>query len=114
MKVNDLLQEGYYDVDPKLKPFVQMGQKIASALEPDSGVEWPDDEQWNKAASLGTSLVALGSAFGPKTVGDSLKKAGVSVDEAKEIFAKVKDVEIGAGVKDAEPSDDEDEEDHDF
>lgn len=111
MKVNDLLQEGYYDTDPKLTPFVQIGQKIASALEPNSGVEWPDDEQWNKAASLGTSLVALGSAFGPKTVGEALKKAGVSVDEAKEIFAKVKDIKIGAGVKDIDPGPEDDDDD---
>lgn len=108
MKVSDLLQEGYYDVDPKLQQYIQMGQKISAGLSPSSGVKWDDDELWNSAATLGTQLTHLGSAFGPKTPGEALKKAGVSVDDAKKIFAMVKDVEIGAGVKDVEPEPEDD------
>mgnify|MGYP006437873469 CR=1 FL=1 len=111
MKVNDLVQEGYYDVNPKLAPYVKMGQKIASALEPGSGVKWLDDEQWNLAAALGTPLTHLGSAFGPRSPQEALDKAGVSVEDAKKIFALVKDVKIGAGVKDVEPEPEDDEED---
>lgn len=108
MKVNELIQEGYYDIDPKTAPFIKMGQKITSALEPNSGVDWPDDELWNTAAALSTQLSHIGSAFGPKTAGEALKKAGASVEDAKKIFALVKDVEAGAGVKDVEdePEDD--------
>lgn len=111
MKVNDLLQEGYYDVDPKLAPYVKMGQKISSGLEPNSGVDWPSDELWNSAASLGTQLTHLGSAFGPKTPAEALQKAKVSIDDAKQIFALVKNVEIGTGVKDVDPEPEDDEED---
>lgn len=111
MKINDLLQEGYYDVDPKMAPYIQMGQKITAGLGTNSGVEWESDELWNSAASLGTQLTHLGSAFGPKTPGEALKKAGVSLDDAKKIFSLVKDVEIGAGVKDVEDEPEDDEED---
>ena len=111
MKVNELIQEGYYDIDPKLEPYVKMGQKIAAGLEPNSGVAWPDDEIWNKAAGLGTALTHLGSSFGSKTPAEALKKANVDVETAKEIFKMVKDVEIGAGVKDVEPEPEDDDED---
>ena len=109
MKMNDLL-EGPYDVDPKLMPYVKMGQKIASALEPGSGIEW-DDVEFNKAAALGSAFGKLGSAFGPKTPGAALKDAMVDVDMAKAIIAKVKNADIkpGAGVKDPEPEDSEEE-----
>ena len=107
--MNDLL-EGPYDVDPKLMPYVRMGQKIASALEPGSGIEW-DDVEFNKAAALGSAFGKLGSAFGPKTPGAALKDAMVDVDMAKAIIAKVKNADIkpGAGVKDPEPEDSEEE-----
>ena len=110
MKVSDLLQEGYYDIDPKTAPFIKMGQKISSALEPNSGVDWEDDELWNSAAALGTQLSHMGTAFGPKTPGEALKKAGVDIEDAKKIFALVKDVETGVGVKDVEdePEDEDD------
>ena len=92
-----------YDVDPKLMPYVKMGQKIASALEPSSGLKW-DDVEFNKAAALGSSFGKLGSAFGPKTPGQALKDANVDVEMAKAIIAKVKAANIrpGAGVKDPE------------
>ena len=111
MKIDDLIQEGYYDVDPKMAPYIKMGQKISSALEPDSGVKWQDDELWNSAAALGTQLTHLGSAFGPKSPAEALKKAGVSIEDAKTIFSMVKNVETGAGVKDVEPEPEDDEED---
>ena len=109
MKITDLL-EGPYDVDPKLMPYVKMGQKIASALEPGSGIEW-EDEEFNKAAALGSAFGKLGSAFGPKTPGAALKDAMVDVEMAKKIIAKVKnaDVKPGAGVKDPDPEEPEEE-----
>lgn len=109
MKITDL-QEGPYDVDPKLMPYVRMGQKIASALEPGSGIEW-EDVEFNKAAALGSSFGKLGSSFGPKTPGEALKDANVDIEMAKAIIAKVKgaDVKPGAGVKDPEPEDPEEE-----
>ena len=110
MKVNDLLQEGYYDLEDRLVPYVEMGQKIASGLEPSSGVKFKDDEKFNLAAVLGGHLRKLGDPFGPKSPADALKKSGASIDDAKEIFALVKHLKVGAGVKDAEPSDDEDDE----
>ena len=109
MKMNDLL-EGPYDVDPKLMPYVRMGQKIASSLEPGSGIEW-EDEEFNKAAALGSAFGKLGSAFGPKTPGAALKDAMVDVETAKKIIAKGKnaDVKPGAGVKDPDPEEPEEE-----
>jgi len=104
MKINELLNESPYDTDPKLMPYVRMGQMIASALEPSSGIKW-EDEEFNKAAALGSSFGKLGSAFGPKTPGEALKQANVDVEMAKAIIAKVKGagVKPGAGVKDPEP-----------
>lgn len=99
--VNEGPRSSAYDVDPKLMPYVKMGQKIASALEPSSGLKW-DDEEFNKAAILGSEFSKLGSAFGPKTPGEALKAAGVDLDMAKAIIAKVKAANVvpGAGVKD--------------
>lgn len=93
MKMNDIVSEGIYDTDPKLEPFVKMGRKITSALDTQSGIDWPSDEVWNKAASLGSALTALGTAFGPSTAAEALKKSGLSIEDAKEIFAMVKDFE---------------------
>ncbi len=92
-------------------PYVRMGQKIASALEPSSGIKW-EDVEFNKAAALGSSFGKLGSAFGPKTPGEALKDANVDVEMAKAIIAKVKDagdIKPGAGVKDPEPEEPEEE-----
>ena len=109
MKITDLLNESPYDVDPKLMPYVRMGQQIASALEPSSGIKW-EDAEFNKAAALGSSFGKLGGLFGPKTPGEALKDAGVDVEMAKAIIAKVKaaDVKPGVGVKDPEPESQED------
>ena len=103
MKMQEITNEGYYDTDPKLVPFIEAGQKIMSGLEPSSGVKWPDDEEWNMAAKLGQQLVSLGHPFGAKSLGEALKKAGVEVDQAKAIIAKTKDLKIGLGAKDPEP-----------
>mgnify|MGYP001227193090 CR=1 FL=1 len=71
-----------------------------------AGVEWPDDEQFNKAAKLGQQLSSIGSSFGSRNAGEALKAAGVTPDEAKEIIAKVKDknIDIAKTVKDPEHS----------
>jgi len=107
MKMHEIVNEGYYDIDPKFKPFVEAGQKIMSGLEPSSGVKWPDDEEWNNAAKLGQQLVSLGDTFGAKSVADAIKKAGIDVDQAKAIIAKTKHLEIGVGTKDVEPEPEE-------
>ena len=107
MKMHEITNEGYYDIDPKMKPYVEMGQKIMSCLEPSSGVKWPDDEEWNAAARLGTQLVSLGDPFGAKSLGDALKKAKVDVEQAKSLFKKCKDAKVGVGVKDVEPEPEE-------
>ena len=98
--------DGTYDMDPKTKAFVKMGQKITASLSIGSGVEWPDDEQFNKAAKLGQQLSSIGSSFGSRNAGEALKAAGVTPDEAKEIIAKVKDknIHIAKTVKDPEHS----------
>lgn len=106
MKITDLLNEGPYDTDPKLMPYVRMGQQIASALEPSSGIKW-DDAEFNKAAALGSSFGKLGGLFGPKTPGEALKDAGVDVEQAKAIIAKVKNVKAGIGVKDVDSDNDD-------
>jgi len=96
--------DGTYDMDPKTKAFVQMGQKITASLSIGSGVEWPDDAQFNKAAALGQQLSSIGSSFGARSAGEALKDANVTPDEAKAIIAKVKDanVSIAKSVKDPE------------
>lgn len=96
--------DGTYDMDPKTKAFVKMGQKITASLSIGSGVEWPDDAQFNKAAALGQQLSSIGSSFGAKDAMSALKDANVSPDEAKEIIAKVKDakIDISKTVKDPE------------
>lgn len=106
MKMHEIT-EGYYDVDPKLKPFIEIGQKIMSGLEPSSGVKWPDDEEWNNAAKLGQQLVSLGHPFGANSLGDALKKAGVEIEQVKAIIAKTKQLDIGLGAKDPEPEPEE-------
>mgnify|MGYP000288143128 CR=1 FL=1 len=105
MRINELVTEGIFDIDPKLEPFVKMGRKITAGLEKDSGVDWQDDEQWNKAAALGRELTSLGSEFGTSSAAEAVKKAGLSTDEAKEIFAMVRDVDPSAFA----PEDPEDE-----
>ena len=119
MRVKEMgidINEGLYDLDPKTMQYVKMGQKISSAIEPSSGIKWPDDAQWNKAAALGSALSSMGSSFAVKTVADALKQANVTPDEAKEIIQKVKaegkGIKPGQGVKDPEPNPD-DEEDKD-
>lgn len=116
MKMTELVTEGIFDIDPKLEPFVKMGRKITAALQAGSGVDWADDEQWNTAATLGRELTALGSEFGASTATQALKKAGVDIEEAKVIFALVKDVDPGEfspedpdNDMEAEPEDDEEE-----
>jgi len=113
MKMNELISEGYYDVNPKLEPFVKMGRKITAAISPGSDVDWQDDEQWNTAATLGSALTSLGSDFGPSTPAEALKKAGVDVDTAKEIFAMVKDIDPGKFAPEDPEDDEEDEEPED-
>jgi len=110
MKMHEITNEGIYDVDPKLKPFIEAGQKIMSGLEPASGVKWPDDEEWNNAAKLGQQFVSLGHPFGAKSVSDAVKKAGIDIDQAKAIIAKTKNLEIGIGAKDPEPQDEPEDE----
>lgn len=106
MRLTDIDNKGYYDVDPKMVPYIKMGRKITAALDPKSGVEWKDDEQWNMAAKLGSDLSSLGSDFGPRSPNDVLKKAGISMAQAKEIFDMVKNVDASKfGPKDPEPDD---------
>ena len=64
MKINELLNESPYDTDPKLMPYVRMGQMIASALETSSGIKW-EDEEFNKAAALGNHPANVATAVDP-------------------------------------------------
>jgi hypothetical protein len=113
MKMIDIVSEGIYDTDPKLEPFVKMGRKITAALDAESGVNWPDDDVWNKAASLGSALTSLGTAFGVDSASEAIRKAGLSVEEAKEIFAMVKDFEPPRPA-DNDAGDDADDSEDDF
>lgn len=77
-----------HEINPKHRPFIQMGHKIRAMLEPGSGVDW-DDAIFNQAAELSSQLIKVGTNFGPKTPMDALKAAAVDMDRFKEIVAKV-------------------------
>ena len=90
MRANEFVTEAgipsQYDIKAQHKPWVEMGHKIRASLEPASGVKWSDDDLWNKAASLSTAFISLGAAFAPKTPAEALKKAGVDLEQAKQIM----------------------------
>jgi len=96
----------HFEIKPEHKPFIDMGHKIRAALEPASGIKW-DDEEFNKAAELSTQLISIGGQFGPRSAGEALKAAEVDVETAKAIMRKSASAKMGAGVKDPEPSDDD-------
>lgn len=105
MKIRDITES--VEINPKHRPFIQMGHKIRDALEPKSGVQW-DDEEFNKAAELTTQLVKLGANYGPKTPAEALKNAGYDVEEFKALIQKVQTAKP-VGVADPEaPADDDD------
>lgn len=94
MKINEVTKgprSSIYDPNAeKLAGVRRLGQQISNAIEPKSGVKWPDDEVWNKASMLGTMLAELPDGQA-KTPGEALKKAGVSKDELDDIMAKAKE-----------------------
>ena len=97
----------HFEIKPEHKQFANMGHKIRAALEPASGIKW-GDEEFNTAAELSTQLINIGTNFGPKSAGEALKNAEVSVDQAKEIMRKSAGAKMGTGVADKEPEDDQD------
>jgi hypothetical protein len=102
MKMSDIEKDALLEagVSPELDPFIKMGQKIRAALQPESGVKFADDEMWNKASILGTNLSLLGSLHGLKSPAAAVKDAGLTIDQAKEIFKMVMNVDPKLGVKD--------------
>ena len=113
MKINEVTEgprSSIYDPNAeKLAGVRRLGQQITNALEPKSGVKWPDDEVWNKASMLGTMLSELPDGQA-KTPGEALKKAGVSKDELDDIMAKSKQARKVA-MPDPEPSADPEDDD---
>jgi|TARA_B100001094_G_scaffold44420_1_gene39202 hypothetical protein len=113
MKINEVTEgprSSIYDPNAeKLAGVRRLGQQITNALEPKSGVKWPDDEVWNKASMLGTMLSELPDGQA-KTPGEALKKAGVSKDELDDIMAKAKQARKVA-MPDPEPSADPEDDD---
>lgn len=107
MKINEVTEgprDSIYDRGAsKFAGLRKLGQQITNSLEPSSGVKWPDDELWNKAASLGTMLAELpdGQASTPA---EALKRAGVSKEELDEIVAKSKEARK-VSLPDPEPED---------
>lgn len=97
----------HFEIKPEHRQFVNMGHKIRAALEPASGIKW-DDEEFNKAAELSTQLVNIGASMGPKSAGEALKRAEVSVDQAKEIMRKSASAKMGTGIADPDNADDQD------
>ena len=106
MKINEVTEgprSSIYDPNAeKLAGVRRLGQQITNALEPKSGVKWPDDEVWNKASMLGTRHAELPDGQA-KTPGEALKKAGVSKDELDDIMTKAKQARKVA-MPDPEPS----------
>lgn len=100
--------EASMEIDPKHRPFIEMGHKIRAALEPSSGVKW-EDEEFNKAAGLTTHLINLGANFGPKSPAEALKKADVDVEEFKAIITKASQVKAAPKADDDVDDNDEDE-----
>lgn len=119
MKLSDLREsvpemdysfdEASMEIDPKHRPFIEIGHKIRAALQPNSGVDW-DDEEWNKASQLTTHLVDIGTNFGPKSPVEALQKADVDVDEFKAIIAKASKVKSSKADDAEEPEDEPEDE----
>lgn len=94
------------EINPKHRPFIQMGHKIRDALEPKSGIEW-SDEEFNKAAQLTTELIKIGANYGPRTPAEALKNAGYDIEEFKALIQKVQGAKK-VGIADPEDNDEPD------
>jgi len=110
MKINEVTEgprDSIYDRGAsKFASIRRLGQQITNSLEPASGVKWPDDEVWNKAASLGTMLSELPDGRA-NTPAEALKLAGVSKEELDDIIAKAKQART-VSLPDPEPVDEPD------
>ena len=95
-QMNDSVIEGdktysNHEIKDEHKPFIAMGHDIQDSLDRNNPkfIEWPMD-MWNKAASLSAEFIELGASFASRSPVEAVKKAGLTMDEAKLVINSMK------------------------
>jgi hypothetical protein len=92
-----------HEISDEVRPWLELGEKMRDSYDPgDKFIDWPD-HIWNKVGALGSELMALGTNFGPRTPNEAVKKAGVSIEDAKLI---IKSVQAGKYIGESKSSGD--------
>ena len=107
--MNEIVNEGYYDSDPKTKMIADLGRRLmdmSAKMPMGKGVSDEEIAKSNRMSSFGDALTRYNTDFGPKNMKELIKIARVTPEEAMEFIElakKAKPAEIK--VADPEPQD---------